>query len=61
MKQALKVIEEIKSDYRAIEQTKSQYLVNDRLKHIKSLKRDLKEYCSYKGFNYKQLTTEHNI
>ena len=58
MKQALKVIEEIKADYRAIEHTKSQNLINDKLKHIKALKRDLKEYCDYKGYNYDQLIKE---
>lgn len=55
MKQALKLINEIKADYKAIETTKSQYIINDRLKHIKALKRDLKEYCGYKGYDYKEL------
>ena len=55
MKQALKVINEIKADYKAIEKSKSKYLINDRLKHIKSLKRDLKEYCGYKGYDYNDI------
>lgn len=55
MKQALKVIDEIKADYKAIEQSKSPYLINDRLKHINALKRDLKEYCKYRGYNYNEL------
>lgn len=55
MKQALKVIDEIKADYKAIEATKSQYIINDRLKHIKRLKNELKYYCSYKGINYDEL------
>lgn len=55
MKQALKVIEQIKAEKKAVESSSSQYLINDRLKHIKALKRDLKEYCSYKGYNYKEI------
>lgn len=55
MRQALKVIEQIKADYKALETTKSQHLINDRLKHINALKRDLKEYCKYKGYNYDKL------
>lgn len=58
MKQALKVIEGIKADYEVIEHTKSQNLINDKLKHIKALKRDLKEYCEYKGYDYNQLIKE---
>ncbi len=55
MKQALKVIDEIKADYKAIEQSKSKYLINDKQKHIKRLKRELREYCGYKNLNYNEL------
>lgn len=43
MKQALKLIDEIKADYKAINNSKSKYLINDKLKHIKRLKRELRE------------------
>ena len=55
MKQALKVIEEIKADYKAINNSKSKFLINDKMKHIKRLKRELREYCGYKNLNYKEL------
>ena len=55
MKQALKVIEEIKADYKAINNSKSKYLINDKMKHVKRLKRELIEYCGYKNLNYNEL------
>ena len=55
MKQALKLINEIKADYKAINNSKSKYLINDKLKHIKRLKRELREYCSYENINYNEL------
>lgn len=61
MKQALALINEIKLDYDALIKSKSPYLKKDREKHIKALKRDLKEYCYYKGFNFKYLCEQHNI
>ena len=55
MKAVNKLIDEIKEHSNAIEVASSIYLKRDREKKIKSLKRDLKEYCSYKGYNYKQI------
>ena len=58
MKQALKLIDEIKADYKAINNSKSKYLINDKLKHIKILKRELREYCGYENINYNELIKE---
>lgn len=55
------VINEIKRLYDGCIVTKSPYLKNDYEKKIKALKRDLKEYCSYKKFNYKELCVKYNI
>lgn len=55
MKQALVVVKEIKRLYEACECTNSKYLRNDYCKKLKVLKRDLKEYCSYKKINYERL------
>lgn len=61
MKQALIVINEIKRLYTACIKSTSPYLKTDYEKKIKSLKTDLKEYCSYKHFNYKGLCNKYNI
>lgn len=61
MKQAIAVIKEIRRLYHGCAVTQSPYLKNDYTKKIKSLKRDLKEYCGYKNFNYKQLCEQYNI
>lgn len=61
MKQALKVVEEIKSDYKAIINCSSPYLKKDREKHIRALKSDLKEYCYYKKIDYKKLCKKEAI
>lgn len=53
------VIKEIRRLYHVV--TQSPYLKNVYTKKIKSLKRELKEYCSYKHFNYKQLCEMNNI
>lgn len=55
MKQELKLIDEIKSDYKAINNSKSKYLIRDKMKHIKRLKRELREYCGYENINYNEL------
>lgn len=55
MKAVNKQVEEIKRLYGAINKTSSKHLKNDYTKNIKALKRDLKEYCSYKGYNYKEI------
>lgn len=61
MTQALVVIKEINRLYTACIKTKSQYLKKDYEKQIKVLKKDLKEYCYYKHFNYKELCQKYNI
>lgn len=55
MKQALIVINEIKADYKAIQKSKSKYLINDKSKHIKKLEKELKDYCKFKNINYYEL------
>lgn len=55
MKAVNKQIAEIKRLYGAINKTNSKYLKNDYTKNIKTLKRGLKEYCSYKGYNYNEI------
>ena len=61
MKQALIVIHEIQGYYSAIGKTGSPYLKKDYLKKIGNLKRDLKEYCSYKNYNFKKLCNDYKI
>lgn len=61
MKQAMVVIKEIRRLYYGCMVTQSPYLKNDYKKKIRALKRDLKEYCGYKNFNYKQLCEMNNI
>lgn len=48
-------LEEIKRLKRAINKTKSQHLKNDYLKNIRKLQNELKEYCFYRGYNYKKI------
>ena len=61
MQQALVVVNEIKRLYTACIKSKSPYLKRDYEKKIRSLKRDLKEYCFYRKFNYKKICQEYNI
>lgn len=61
MEQAIVVINEIKRLYTACYESKSQYLRNDYEKKIRSLKKDLKEYCYYKKFDYKKICEDYNI
>ena len=55
MKAANELIKEIKEHKEAIKASSSPYLIKDREKRIKRLERDLKEYCSYKGYDYKKI------
>lgn len=48
MKAAMRQIEEIKP----IAKTDSKYLKRDYRKNIRRLEEELKEYCSYRGFEY---------
>ena len=42
----------------ALKKTYSPYLKQDYQKHLKRLKKDLREYCYYRGFNYKEIIGE---
>ena len=55
MKQALKFIEEINRKKLALQKTKSTYLKNDYSKSIRQDMEDIKEYCEYKGLDFKEL------
>lgn len=55
------VINQIKGLYDSCIKSNSPYLKNDYEKKIRSLKRDLKEYCFYKNINYKSLCHKYNI
>lgn len=61
MKQAIKVINEIKRLCIACNKTNSRYLITDYTKQIKALKKDLREYCGYKGYSYNALCKEYKI
>lgn len=39
----------------AFNKTNSVYLKNDYAKAIRQMQKDLREYCSYKGLNYKEI------
>ena len=56
MKQALLFIDEIKRKKEAVHKTKSTYLKDDYSKSIRQDMEDLKEYCEYKGLDFKELT-----
>ena len=55
MKQALIVVNKIKKLETIINNTSSNYLKADYRKQINSLKKDLKDYCFFKHFNYNDL------
>lgn len=55
MKQALKEVEDIKRMREAIKKTNSPCLIRDYQKAIDRKIRALKEYCTYRGINYKAL------
>ena len=55
MKQALKVVDEIKNLQAAINKSKSTKLKADYNKAIKRKRIELKEYCGYKDLNYMEL------
>ena len=54
MKQALKVVAEIKHLESVMYNGNSKHK-NDCIRAIQRKKADLKEYCGYKGFSYKEL------
>ena len=52
MKQAMIVVNKIKNLELAITKTTSNHLKQDYRKNINRLKKDLKDYCFYKNYNY---------
>lgn len=58
MKAVVRQLEEIKRVKEAIKKTDSPYLKQDYQKHLRRLKGELREYCYYRGFNYKEIIGE---
>lgn len=54
-------INEIKRLKAAIEKSNSVYLKNDYSKGIHRLKRELKQYCYFRGYNYKAILHKYKI
>lgn len=61
MKALQRHIEEIMRYKQAIEKTNSAYLKNDYSKCIYEMKRELKEYCGYRGYNYKEIIKNYKL
>lgn len=55
MRQALKLVDEINRKREAIRQTKSTYLINDLYKSIRADMFELKDYCKFKGIDFKEV------
>lgn len=55
MKQALVLVEEIKRKKKALVKTKSEYLMLDYLKSIRSDINELRIYCKYKKLDFSEL------
>ena len=53
MRQALILVDEIQRKKVAIGRTRSERLKNDYTKSIKSDLKELREYCKYKGLDYR--------
>lgn len=58
MKAAINQVKEINRLKEAIAKTQSTCLKRDYEKKIHKLKKELKEYCTYKRFNYRKLIGE---
>lgn len=58
MKAVVRQLEEIKRVKEAIKKTDSPYLKQDYQKHLRRLENELREYCYYRGFNYKEIIGE---
>ena len=58
MKAVMRHLEEVRRVEEALKKTYSPYLKQDYQKHLKRLKKDLREYCYYRGFNYKEIIGE---
>lgn len=55
MKAAMRQVDEIDRVQEAIRKTKSPHLKKDYSKYLIELKRDLREYCGYKGLDYNKI------
>lgn len=58
MNAAMRQVAEINRVTEAIQNTKSPYLMRDYEKNLRRLKKELREYCYYRGFNFKQILGE---
>lgn len=54
-------IEEIRNYKQAINKSNSAYLKNDYSKKIQRMKNELREYCKYRGFNYKEIIEQYKV
>ena len=55
MEQALLLIDEINRKKEAIRKTKSTYLINDYYKSVRADMFELRDYCKYKGLDFKKV------
>lgn len=58
MKAAINQVKEINRLKEAIAKTQSKYLIIDYEKRIHNLKKELREYCTYRNINYHKLMSE---
>ena len=58
MKAAINQVKEINRLKEAIDKTQSKYLIRDYKKRIHNLKKELREYCTYRNINYHKLMSE---
>lgn len=56
MKAVMRQVEEINRLLTALKKTDSKYLKHDYTKAIKLKTKELKEYCFYKGYDYKEIS-----
>ena len=61
MKQAMLFINEIKKFQETRKKSDSVFFQADCEKHIKKLKRNLKDYCNFNNLDYDKLCKENNI
>lgn len=55
MNAALRQVDEIKRQKAALLKTESKYLRRDYSKSIKRLESELREYCAFRGIDYKAI------
>lgn len=55
------LVEEIRIEQRIIAETKSKYLIADRTKSIKEMKKDLEEFCEIRELNYEEIERKYGI